>query len=154
MSDDFRITGAEDFLALSKALKHAGRGELRKELNKQMRDAAKPLIGDVRQAAERELPKHGGLNRVVSRGRIRVQTRTGAQTAGVRIVGAGQGLRSADLGILRHPVFGHRDRFVAQDVPAGWFTATLNDKARTVLPALAQAVQNIADQVVREAKRG
>ncbi|MGZ6838562.1 MAG: hypothetical protein ACXVGE_22085 [Blastococcus sp.] len=149
---DFAVTGAEDFLKLSKALKAAGRTELRKGLNKGMRQAAKPLIQDVRDAAKRELPKEGGLNEVVAKSRIRVQTRTGALTAGVRIVGTGQGLNGADIGVLRHPVFGHRDRWVQQDVPAGWFTGTLSEKAVTVLPALAQAVQDVLDSIAREAR--
>lgn len=149
-----RVSGAEDFYRLSKALKQAGEIELRKQLNKALRDAAKPLIADTRDAARKNLPHRGGLADLVAKGPIRVQVRTGAKTAGVRIVGKGQGLRGADRGKVRHPVFGHRGKFVTQDVPPGWFTETLQEKAPKVRPAIDQALQAVADIIVREAKHG
>ena len=152
MSEDFKVTGANDFLRLSKALKAAGEKELRAALNKGLRDAAKPLIEDVREAAQRELPHSGGLAALVSGGKFRVQVRTGARTAGVRITGSGQALSGADKGLIRHPVFGNRAVFVEQRVDGGWFSDTLNEKAPGVRPALEAALEDVAKQIVDRAK--
>lgn len=153
MADDFEIRGADQFLALSKALKHAGRGELRKELNKGMKKAAKPLIAESKKAALAKLPQRGGLARQVAKEPHRVQTRTG-RVPGVRIVVGKKrgGARSTNRGFIRHPVFGNRENWVTQEVPPGWFDVTMKAGAPVVRPELQQAIERVADQVVRDAK--
>lgn len=154
------ITGAEDFLKLSKALKHAGRTTLRKELNKGLREASKPLIASTRKAARERLPKSGGLAELVAKTPQRVQVRTGAQTAGVRIVvvKSKSGARRANRGVLRHPVFADssKDRrdwtWVDQKVNSDWFDGPLREGAPLVVPHLRAAMEKVAQQIVREAK--
>lgn len=148
MSIGIEVRGAEGFLKLSRSLKLAGELDLRRELNKALRRAAKPLIVDTRAAARSRLPKRGGLAEVVARAPQRVQIRTGATTAGVRIVASGP-VKGADSGRVRHPVFGHRDRFVEQSVPGGWFHETLTDNAPTIRAELEIAMETIAQTVVR-----
>lgn len=130
MSD---LRGADDFLALSKRLKAQGRGELRKALNKALQESAKPLIPKTRAAALSRLPSRGGLAARVAREPQRVQVRTGARTAGVRLVVGkkGGGARAADRGAIRHPVFG-RPVFVVQPVTPGWFSETAQENAGAV----------------------
>lgn len=155
MSDDFSMEGAEQFYRLSKALKTAGETELRKELNKGLRNAAKPLIKDTRATALRILPKRGGLAQIVAKEPQRVQVRTGDKTAGVRIVvGKKRGAaRATNRGIVRHPVFGIRTAWVTQRVKPGWFDDTLAEQGPgKVRPELDAAIQRVADQVVSRAK--
>lgn len=153
MADDFEVHGADQFLALSKALKHAGRGELRKELNKGMREAAKPLVKQSRQAALAKLPQRGGLAKQVAKEPQRVQTRTG-RVPGVRIVVGKKngGARSANRGFIRHPVFGNRENWVTQEVPPGWFDDTMKAGAPVVRPELQKAIDRVAEQVIRDAR--
>lgn len=153
MADDFAIHGAEEFLRLSKALKAAGRVEMRKQLNQGLRDGAKPLIPQARAAARRELPHEGGLAELVARAPMRVQVRTGVRTAGVRVVvGKNRsGARAANRGLIRHPVFGNREVWVNQKVPSGWFDDTMRAGAPVVRPALERAITNTLEQIVREA---
>ncbi len=125
------MPGAEEFLKLSKDLKAAAPA-LRRELHAQMRRAARPLIAQTRTAALAQLPKRGGLNRRYARNRQTVQVRTGPDTAGVRIVMPNAGSRSIEQGLIRHPVFGHRDRFVQQQVSGTWWDETLEAGAPTV----------------------
>lgn len=150
---DFQVTGANDFYRLSKALKAAGRTGLRKEMNKALREATKPLIVKTREAARKDLPHRGGLANSVAKAPQRVQVRTGARTAGVRIVASGP-VKGANAGKIRHPVFGDRSRFVEQTVPGGWFDETLSASAADVEPALIEAMNQIIDKVVGEAKHG
>lgn len=142
---EFRVVGAEKFLMLSKRLKNAGELGLRNELNKAIRVAAQPLIGQTRAAARSQLPRRGGLAELVAREPQRVQVRTGAKTAGVRIVVGKRrgGAQAANNGVIRHPVFG-RQVFVNQSVPAGWFDKTLNGSAATVVPAVRAAMKAVA----------
>lgn len=142
---DFEIRGAEQFLALSKRLKREGQTGLRKELNKAMRDAAKPLIPKVRAAARADLPHRGGLAERIARKPYRVKVSTAASTAGVSIVGTKVDPR-INAGRVYHPVFGHRPG-VTQSVRGGYFDRTLSESGPSVLPALEAAVIAVADRV-------
>jgi hypothetical protein len=153
VADDFSVRGADEFLKLSKALKHAGNGPLRKELTASIKRTAKPLIADTRAEALRRLPQRGGLAKQVAREPQRIQVRTGAKTAGVRVVvGKRQGgARGANAGRLRHPVFGNRDVWVNQSVPPGWFDKPLKAGAPKVRRGLEQTLEEIAQKVIRDA---
>lgn len=127
---------ADDFLRLSKKLKAAGRGDLRKELNKSLKAPAKRIIPATRKVAKAKLPKRGGLAARVAKAPQRVQVRTGASTAGVRVVVGGRGGAPRTLdqqGTVRHPVFGNEGKWVEQRVPSarGWFSDTADHLART-----------------------
>lgn len=143
--------GAEEFLALSKRLKAAGETGLRKELHKAVRDAAKPLIPKVRNAARASLPKQGKLNERIAKKPLRTQARTGALTAGVRIVGTKVDPRINE-GRVFHPVFGRRPG-VVQEVPAarGYFTETLEESAPEVRDSIRGTLADFAQRVVRGA---
>lgn len=148
---DVSFRGAEDFLRVSKALKAAGDKELRKELNKSLREAAKPIIKATRAAALEQLPKRGGLAAQVAREPQRVQVRTGAKTAGVRIVVGRRrgGARMADQGLVRHPLFGDREHWYTTKVPEGWFTDTGQEQLPQVRGELLKAVAAMADRIAR-----
>ena len=146
MSSDFKVVGAEKFLRLSKSLKAAGELGMRRELNAALRLVTKPLIAETRAAARERLPKHGGLNESVAKAQQRIQVRTGAKTAGVRIVVSGA-VKGADAGTIRHPVFGHRNRFVSQQVPGGWFDKTLEDSAPEVRGEIEAVLERVARQI-------
>jgi hypothetical protein len=143
--------GARDFLAVSKALKAAGEGDLRKEFHKAVRDAAKPLLPKVRESARSSAPKHGGLNERLAKKPYRVQTRTGNQTAGVRIVGTKVDPRINSLGRIQHPVFGSKKRVVQYDPKVkGYFDQPLQDSG----PAVSREVVAAMDGFVRKIVRG
>lgn len=152
MADDFEVQGADQFLELSKALKHAGHGELRKELNKRIRVAAKPLIPKARAEAMTRLPQRGGLAKQIAKEPIRVQTRTG-RDPGVRIVVGKKngGARSANRGRLRHPLFGNRERWFEQTVKPGWFDDPMAAGAPEIRKGVEQAIDSIVDEIVRKA---
>lgn len=155
MADDFRVDGAEQMFALAKSLKAAGEKDLRRELNRRMRAAAKPLIPKTRAAARSVLPTRGGLADSVAKAPQRVSVRTTrAKSAGVTMVVGkrrGSGARSADEGTIRHPVFGQG--WVDQPVTPGWFTGTLEREADSVLPAVRDALRDVANGVIRETKK-
>jgi hypothetical protein len=146
---DFEVTGVDDFLRLSKALKAAGEGGLRKELHKGLREAGAELIPLARTEARQTLPKSGGLADRVSGARMRVKVKTG-RNPGVSIVAGkpGSGARGAEFGRIRHPVFGNRDVWVTQIVPAHWLTGTIGRHRNVVVPKLEAAMERVAKKVV------
>jgi hypothetical protein len=155
VADDFTIRGADDFLRLSKALKQAGRTELRKELHKGLKDGAQPLVPKAKAAAREKLPRRGGLAASVAKEPMRVQVRTG-NTPGVRVVVGRRngGAQAANRGVLRHPVFGRPGSFVNQSVPQArdWFDGTMRRHAPDVRPELEQAMTRVIRRVVDEAR--
>jgi hypothetical protein len=146
---DFEVTGAEGFANLAKALKAAGERDLRKELDAGLREAAKAIIPLAREEAAQNLPQAGGLARAVSKSRMRVKLATG-RNPGVSIVAGrpGSGARGAEYGRIRHPVFGNRDVWVSQQVPAHWLTGTISRSRHVVVPLLEQALERVAKKVV------
>lgn len=154
---DFEIRGADQVQRLSKALKAAGETGLRKELNKGLRQGAKPLIPKARAAARgSKLPNRGGLAARLGKSAFRIQVRTGREP-GVRIVAAAKGGAARllnDHGRVRHPVFG-QDVWVSQSVPEakGWFEDEMRKEAPSVRPELERAMERVAQEVVRRARR-
>lgn len=138
---ELQVQGAENLARLAKELKVAGEGELRKELLRGIREAAKPMLAEVKEAARENLPKHGGLNNAVAASKLAVRTRAAGASAGVRVVGPRY--RGADRGRLRHPTFGH-DPWTTQQVKPGWFTETLQHHAPDVRAHLVEAIEDIA----------
>ena len=97
--------GARVFYEMSAKLKRAGAGDLRKQLHKEMKEAAKPLLPAVRRSAAARFPTQGGLNRHMARGaRYRTVARTGAATAGVSIRANKTDPRTDTRGRIAHPV--------------------------------------------------
>jgi hypothetical protein len=97
--------GAAVFYEVSAKLKRAGRGDLRKQFHKDMRETAKPLLPAVRRQAEARFPSRGGLNRHMARGsRYRTVAKTGAATAGISIRANKTDPRVDTRGRIAHPV--------------------------------------------------
>jgi hypothetical protein len=144
--------GAEEFLRLSKALKAAGHTGFRKELTAGLRLGAKPLIPLNREAARKTLPKRGGLNERVAKTPQRIQIRTGAVTAGVRIVVPNKksGAKTTDEGFVRHPVFGNRKTWKQTKTQPGWFSDTNERNAPLVIPSLEAAMQRVRLKVLAD----
>lgn len=154
MVADVRLSGVEGFAQLSRALKDAGRGETRKELNRRLKDAVKPVIPKTRAEAMRRLPQSGGLAKRVAKAPQRVQVKTGATTAGVKLVvgNSRSGARGANRGAVRHPLFGDRDHWYTTKVPSGWFDDPANAAKPSLIAAAEDALQSICDDIAREVR--
>lgn len=150
MSVDLRIQGADQLRDLSARLKEAGDKGLRKELMRGIQRSARPLRAAVKEAALRELPSGGGLNRFVADSKVSVRTRSG-RNAGIRLVGtkSGHDLKAIDRGKVRHPVFG-KSVWVDQSVDPGWWSQTLADHSDDIRAEIV----NVLDDVARRLARG
>jgi hypothetical protein len=122
-----------------------------------IRAGSKPAVDAARQAARDQLPKRGGLNNFVADTQIVSRTRLTGPRVGVRIgVNKGEPGTSAhraygaNRGEVNHPVFGHLDRRVVQELASkGWFDNTMKDQQ----PVIAAAVRTAMEAVAIEATR-
>jgi hypothetical protein len=119
---DFEVRGSRELHVLAQRLAEAGRGDLRKELLREIRGSAKKAIPAIRLSASRLRPPRRACRTCRQQAYV-VQTRLAGSSASVRLVGKGmKELRDIDAGRLRHPVFGDRERWVAQSVTPGFFS--------------------------------
>lgn len=144
------VTGAEGLARLGRALKQTDRRDLRKELLRGVRRAAKPMVPAARAAAAEHLPHRGGLAAQVAGAKWNVRTRLQGRGAGIRVTGAwtseGQqhDLSKMDSGHLRHPVYGHRDRWVGQSIRPRWFSDAMNDQAPNIRSELVDVIEDVS----------
>ena len=141
--------GSEQLAALAARLKIAGEKGLRTQLLRGLKSGADPLVKKVAEAARSQLPHGGGLNEQVAGQKVKVQVRTGARTAGVRLTTTAPDTEMTDKGFVRHPVYGNRKKWVTQQIPAakGWWSKTLEDGAPDVQPELASAMERVALEI-------
>lgn len=127
---------------------------LRAQLLAAIRAGTKPAVEATRQAARNELPKAGGLNEYVATSLIGSYTRLTGPRVGVRIgVRKGPGSHKAwgaNIGIVRHPVFGHRDRKWGETrVTPGWFDHTLSVATPGMAAVVTKAMELVAEELTR-----
>ena len=151
------VTGADGLARLGRALRQAGRNDLRKELLRGVRRASKPMVPAARAAALEGLPKRGGLAADVSGAKWVVRTRLQGRGAGVRITGAWSSdgrqhdLSKMDSGVIRHPTWGRRGigDWEAQTagVRARWFSDAMNALAPEIREELAKVIDDVAQKL-------
>lgn len=175
---DVRVQGAEKFRHVAAYLKGPATKELRKQLSKRLRTAVKPAVEDVK-AKVRSLPvrsvggggsgqrrahrggrgKSHGLRSTIASG-VRVQIRYGDRPD-LKIVirpnlpGGQQKLprylnRASGW---RHPVYGHRDRWVKQ-VGGEYFEQTILRHQQQIAGEIVGALDDAAQAIVRAVVRG
>lgn len=140
MSRDLVVSGAEELEHVLRLLRSVDDKELRKDFYRGINRATTPLKENAKRNALAVLPRRGGLAARVAKTRLSTKAR-GGQTPGIRVVarnGAG-----ADLGFVRHPVFGNRDVWVSQPVTPGWFTKPMEAGADPVRRALLDVLDDI-----------
>jgi ribosomal protein L16/L10AE len=155
-----KALGAAGDLAASDnlgSLKFGGGKTLRAQLLTGIRIGAKPAVEAARQAARNTLPKKGGLNTFVADTQIVSRTRLTGPRVGVRI-GVNKGVPGskahraygANKGTVNHPVFGHEDRRVVQELHSrGWFDKTLEQQQPVITAAVRSAMEAVAIEATR-----
>lgn len=150
MADDVKVNGANQLAALTRRLKAAGEGGLKRDLLRGLREGTKPMVEAARSSALEHLPKQGGLNQEVASSKIAVRTRTSGGNPGVRVVGLSKhNIAAMDRGRLRHPTFGH-EPWVSQHIKPGWWTDALMGEA----PKVRQALLAVMDETTRRIAHG
>lgn len=124
------VTGAVELRYVAGVLRKAGLKDLERERRKAQRDAVKPLQREIRAEAAATLP--GGYAPLMARAvRVTVQFgRPGSDVLTGRVYARGRkelrDVRAVNNGVLRHPVFGNRSRWVPQPVRPGFVTRAVD----------------------------
>ncbi len=152
-------TASAELGALAGRLKAAGDGGLRRELLAGLRSGVRPIIPALQDAARAELPHSGGLGEWVASSRFTVRNRLSVESASVSIVnrpakdtsrrGGGQAQFGTDKGVVRHPVFGHLDRWATTKVHGGWFSRTVEDHLPHVTAEVESVVVSVGEKLTR-----
>ena len=147
--------GADDFRLLAIRLKNAGETGLRRELDKAINDAAKPILTQIRTGLPDHLPDPYAA--VLDEDlRMGLSRRTNIDTPGITLQATTRGIggrrrirRLDDTGVLWHPFFGDRKRWYGQTshVKAGWFTDAPSHSAPQVRDAILSAMHDVASRV-------
>lgn len=127
---------------------HADAKAFRRELNREISSASKPVREAMRASAIASLPARGGLQArmagIASKGRT---TAAGGRNAGVRINFAKKGYDPRTLrGRIRHPLFGH----------GPWFANTaaqpdaIEIEFQLQRPEVQRAIQAALDDIARK----
>lgn len=158
------IDGTQRLKKLSRELKAAGRGDLRREMRKEIREAGKPVVEDVRRAVmavDVTSSRGGTAPPDTSTGlRARVARATGLSITanGIRIRVSGRRMGGdarlakyldASLGSYarwRHPVFGNRDVWVEQRGEPYFFN-TIRNHTRDFRKAIDDAMAKTAAKI-------
>jgi len=141
--------GSEQLAALAVRLKATGDKGLRVQMLRGLKKGADPLVFKIQEAATDMLPKGGGLNLQVAAQKVKVQVRTGARTAGVRMTTTAPDTKQTDSGFVRHPVFGNRKKWITQQIPAakGWWSKTLADGGEDVTTELLKVMEETSTAI-------
>ena len=142
----FEVHGGEQLERLSQALKRAGSLDLQRELSKAITAEMKPLREQVKNNAVATLPRRGGLNKRVANSQLRTVKLRG----GVRLQArSSYSLKLLDRGIVAHPVFGNRSRWVTEKVRPGWWS----NPTKAAAPDVQKKLQAAMDQVAAKLSR-
>lgn len=150
MPIDLQVTGADQLAALAAKVKEIGDKGLRRELLRDTRNAAKPLVALARSSAREHLPKEGGLNEVVASSKFGIRTRTSGRNPGVRVVGVSvHQIEDMDAGHVRHPVYprgGDRAKWAwtSQRITPGWWTKAMQEAVPHVRSELVHSLDEYA----------
>lgn len=147
MPVELTVRGANELAAITARLKAAGNGGLRRELLREIRNGAKPLIPAVKRSAANHLPS--GYNDEVTTEKFVIRTRTSGRNPGVRVQSLStRDLKALDQGVLRHPVYPKGDRaswhWVTQQIPAGFWTDEMKRRVPAVRRNISRALRNVA----------
>lgn len=168
----YSMSGEQDWLSLHKALKQA-EPELRKELTREMKKAAKPLVAETRDVIGEVYPQSGGLAETLakpmsntSHGKKQGSAVTPVVLTG-RYPGVGVRVRSVTVklgefyGIMRHPVHAHGPKETwawapTQRIPrtVGQIRERIFAKRDLVVPHVHAAVEAMAQKVIDLYDRG
>ena len=128
---------------IAREMRAEGQREFRKNLRKVITDASKPVRRKIRDAALEQLPKRGGLNKWAAVLPAAVTDFRG-DTQSIKIVDRKRGhdMKALDAGRIRHPLYGKRSHWYEQNIPAGFFTRTVEKNADDVRRAVDQGISN------------
>ncbi|GEA79934.1 hypothetical protein [Cellulomonas uda] len=142
---DFEVTGADKLRTLSVKLKAAGDRDITNTLRRELRAGSKETRTAVKRSAIETLPARGGLNRWAAT-TPGITASLSGRNPSVRITQRKRGhdIAALDAGTVRHPIYGRRKTWVAQDITPGFFTKPIERDADKLRRLVTEKVSDAA----------
>jgi len=147
------------FKILGERLRRDAAGDLKRELDKAINAAARPITSEVRLALPGHMPSRYAA--VLDEDLRLTITKAVVRDPGVRITATTRGvggvkrrrIRRLEAGVLAHPLFGNRRHWFNQTdgVQEGFFSGPISDAQPQVRQAIVDAMADIADKATRKA---
>lgn len=144
----FRVTGGNRAHQLGRRLKALNDKALEKELKRGITRAMRPATKAVKTAVPQYMPS--GYAPVLAKA---LQLRTSNLASGLRVTGQARGnprpreVTAINRGVLRHPLFGNRDRWYAQQVTPRFFHEPLEKQASQIRTELDRVLAEVAAKI-------
>jgi hypothetical protein len=141
---------SSDFARAAAALRESGDVGLRRRVGAELRAIGKPVGRAVIADAAPRLPRRGGLSARVAAARVGQTNATTGRSPRVTVnlsTREGYALGPMDRGQLRHPIFGHKKRWVTQRLDPGAFTEPFEEQAPRAQAAMLRALERVAADV-------
>jgi hypothetical protein len=150
------VSGAKELAALARRLKDAGEVQLRRDLYNEINRAARPLARQIGSAKHLKPYMPDRYADVLAADLAVTVSKRVSRDPGISIRARSRSrrrkVRQLDDGIISHPVFGHRDRWVTQRAAmrAGFFTDPCKESGPqfrdAVLKAMAQTARRVMEK--------
>lgn len=140
--------------AVAARLRETGDGGLARELQKAIGDAAAPVGDEIRRGLRPHLPDPYA-DALDADLKISRSSSLSGDEARVSVLASAGGIKKrklaqSDAGILKHPLFGNRDRWFEQPVTPGWFSDPVEEAVPRVRDAIEAALDVITEKAVTE----
>lgn len=146
MSLEVRVTGGQSFKELATRMRAEGRKDLAREMGRALEKAIEPVQVEIKTEAEQAAPSSGGYRSVLSKSlKFKTSKRSAGRSASLTLITYAEGkverrdIQAFDKGLLRHPLWGNRNRWFTTPVRAG-FHQRGTDSA---MPAAAEQLDEV-----------
>lgn len=147
------VEGTEQFKAAAHALNQLGDRDVRRAVYAGFREVGQPLGIRSRDAGAAAMPRRGGLSARLRQARVGQQNATTGSNPRVVIrISAREGydLPALDRGQLRHPVFGRRNVWREQAVPAKAWSTEFEKGAPEVRDKVIAQLEDVTQKAMRK----
>lgn len=143
------VRGANQFRELAERLYSSDRYDWTAEqFTKAIKESTVLLREEIIASALNTLPKRGGLAALVAGSEISQTMRRSGKRAGVTIRAKNKNhINSMDLGFVRHPLFGNRNKWYREAVNPGWWTKPTQASAPRVRAEIEAAMEIVKQRI-------
>ena len=158
------VQGAQAFQILAAHLKETGEGKLRADLQKAIKDAAKPIADMIGNTSHlREYMPNRYADVLATDLQVSTHARAGGTSPGITIMAraptaasGGRGarkIRQREAGVITHPLWGNREHWYPQTagMSAGFFSDPGHRMAPQVRDKILEAMRGTCDEITRKA---
>lgn len=142
----FGISYSNKFKLVRQRLRDADK-ELKKNFMRAVRATVAPLKEEIPESARQKLPHKGGFAERIAKSKFAVRTK---QSTVIVQIANPINLKKIDEGSLRHPVWGHMDRWSEQKIEPGFWSEPIKANEKEMLESLNEAMDETLAEIMKD----